>query len=137
MGKYGLLMTVLQGNLGKDPEIKYLPDGTAVTSFSLAVTLRKGKDQEKTRWVRISAWRALAEMLAQTLSKGDNVTITGYDLDTSHWIAKDGTAASQLEMTVDKIVFNRVAKWADGTGAEYQSGEDGPVAAPEEDDVPF
>lgn len=68
---------MLIGNLGRDPEGKYTPNGTPVTKFSLAVT-RKGKEEkEETEWFSIVAWNRLAEICNQYLTKGKKVYIEG------------------------------------------------------------
>lgn len=64
------------GRLGRDPEVRYLPNGDAVTSFSLAVGW-KTKDKEGTEWVRCSAFGKLAEICGQYLSKGKQVYVSG------------------------------------------------------------
>ncbi len=72
---------ILVGNLGKDPELRYTPSGTAVTTFSLATTERfkdrEGNKQTKTEWHNIVAWRQLAEICGKFLHKGKQVYIEG------------------------------------------------------------
>jgi single-strand DNA-binding protein len=69
------------GNLGGDPEMRYLPNGDAVTNFSVAVTrryrTRDGDDREDTDWYRVSCFRRLAEVANEYLSKGKQVYIEG------------------------------------------------------------
>jgi len=71
----------LIGNLGKDPELRYMPSGTALAKFTLATnrkfTDRDGQRQEKTEWHRITVWSKLAEICAQYLTKGKQVMIEG------------------------------------------------------------
>lgn len=62
------------GNLGKDPEIRYTQNGTAVANFSIACT-EKWKDNEHTEWVRLVAWQKLAEIVQQYLHKGDKIYV--------------------------------------------------------------
>ena len=77
----GLNKVILVGNLGADPEMRYTASGTAVAKFSLATsrkfTGKDGQRQEKTEWHRIVAWRKLAEICGQYLSKGKQVIIEG------------------------------------------------------------
>ncbi len=72
---------ILVGNLGKDPELRYTPSGTAVTTFSLATTERykdrDGNKQTKTEWHNIVAWRQLAEICGKYLHKGKQIYIEG------------------------------------------------------------
>jgi len=85
--------TVIVGNLGRDPEMRYTQSGDAVTSFSVAVnrkwTNQDGSPGEKTTWFRVSAWRRLAETCNQYLSKGRLVLVEG-DVSASAWTPKDG-----------------------------------------------
>lgn len=72
---------IIVGNLGQDPEMRRTPDGTPVTSFSVATNKRwttsDGQQGEKTVWFRVTAWRRLAEACAQYLHKGDPVLVEG------------------------------------------------------------
>jgi len=84
---------ILIGRLGKDPETKYLPDGTCVANFSIATSDRwtdkiTGEKKEKTEWHRIVAWRKLGEICGEYLTKGHLISIEG-KLQTRSW-EKDG-----------------------------------------------
>jgi single-strand DNA-binding protein len=72
----GYNKTYIVGNLGKDPEMKYLPDGKALTKFSVAVN-RKRQDQEFVDWYNVTCWGDLAETTNQYLSKGSAVFVEG------------------------------------------------------------
>lgn len=93
----------LLGNLGRDPEMSYTPDGTAVTKFSIAVS-RKVKGTEETTWYNCTAWRALAEMLSTHLKKGQMVFVQG-DLNVRQYTTRDGRDGHSLDVTVDKFQF--------------------------------
>jgi len=67
---------ILVGNLGRDPEMRYTPDGKAVTSFSVA-TSRKYNDKDETTWFRVSVWGKQAESCNQYLTKGSKVLVEG------------------------------------------------------------
>ena len=90
---------ILIGNLGKDPEIRYTQSGAAVVNFSIATTERwKGQDgqqQEQTEWHNIVAWKRLAEICSEFLSKGSKVYIEG-KLQTRKWQDKDGKRFSPV-----------------------------------------
>ena len=100
----------LIGNLGRDPEMRYLADGTPVTTLSVA-TNRKWDGGEETVWWRVTCWRKLAEVVAQYLSKGRQVFIKGRmtpDKATGGpkvFQKKDGTWGASYEVTADKVTF--------------------------------
>jgi single-strand DNA-binding protein len=96
------------GYLGRDPEIRYTSDGTPVCSFSVATTERKkdksGDFQDVTTWFRITAWRRLAEIANQYLSKGKQVYIEG-KLSQSEYQDKDGNTRTTLEVNCSDLQF--------------------------------
>jgi single-strand DNA-binding protein len=79
---------ILVGNLGKDPEVKYTPNGTPIAKFSLATNERfkdkSGEWQDRTEWHNIIAWQRLAEIVGEYVTKGSKVYIEG-KLQTSSW----------------------------------------------------
>jgi len=85
---------IVVGNLGRDPEIRALPSGQSVASFSLATTARfrdrNGESQERTEWHRVVAFGRLADNCQRLLSKGRQVYVEGR-LNTRQYQAKDGT----------------------------------------------
>lgn len=80
---------VIVGNVGKEPEMRYTPSGTAVTSFSVAVNSQRGEDKI-TKWFRVTAWGKLAETCHQYVSKGMSVLVTG------ELMADDATGAPKI-----------------------------------------
>jgi len=97
---------MLIGNLGADPEVRFTPNGTTVAIFRVATTERwKGKDgqmQEQTEWHSIVAWRRLAEICGEYLSKGSRVYIEGR-LQTRKWQDKDGNNRYTTEIVVKEM----------------------------------
>lgn len=93
----------LLGNLGRDPEMNYTPDGTAVCKFSIAVS-KKAKGNEETTWYNCVAWRNLAEMLSNHLKKGQMVFVQG-DLNVRQYTTKDGRNGFSLDVTIEKFQF--------------------------------
>lgn len=95
------------GNLGRDPETRYLPDGTAVCNFSIAVNEsykdRNGEKQTKTEWVRMVAWAKLAEICQEYLTKGKQIYAAG-KYQTRSW-EKDGETKYMTEVRLDKMVM--------------------------------
>lgn len=103
------------GNLGGNPELRYMPDGTPVASFSVA-TSRKWKTQdgeqhEETTWFRVSAWRGLAEICNRYLKKGQQVFIEGRltpDKATGGpriWEDSNGDSRASYELTALEVKF--------------------------------
>lgn len=111
--KDGLNQVMLVGNLTRDPELRYTPQGTAVTRLSLAVnekiTTRQGGEQEKVHYVEAQAWRELAEFAAE-LKKGDGAFLMGRLVNDS-WTAQDGT-----RRYTTRVELSRLERLARGTG---------------------
>lgn len=99
---------ILLGNVGKDPEVKFTPSGTALAKFSLATNERfKGKDgqwQDKTEWVNITAWAKLAEIAGEYLKKGSKCYIEGR-LETQKWEGKDGVTKYFTSVVASELVL--------------------------------
>ena len=97
---------LLIGNLGRDPEVRYMTNGEAVANFSIATTESwKGKDgqkQERTEWHPIVMYRKLAEIAGQYLKKGSAVYIEG-KLQTRKWQDKDGKDRYTTEIIADEM----------------------------------
>jgi len=125
--------TVVVGHLGRDPEMRYTPDGTPVTSFSIATTRKwtnaEGQPQEKTTWFRVTAWRKLAETCNQYLTKGRLVLVEG-TVDASAWTSKTtGEPRATLELRA------RTVRFLGGRGEKAEVPEEAAPAAEEE--IPF
>lgn len=138
---------VIVGNLGGDPEMRYMPDGTAVTNFSVATNRRwtdgaSGQPRDETTWFRVSVWRKQAETANQYLSRGSKVLIEGRlkpDPATGGprtFTRQDGTVGASFEITADVIRF---LSGRDDAGYDSEDGGGYADAAPahEEDDIPF
>lgn len=100
----------LIGNLTRDPELRYTPNGTAVCSFGLATnrnwTTDTGEKKEDAEFHRIVAWNKLAELCSQFLTKGSKAFVEGR-LSTRSWNAQDGSQRSATEIIIsDMIVLN-------------------------------
>lgn len=103
-----LCKVILVGNLGSDPEMRYTPDGRAVTSFRMATNRRyttsAGEAREETDWFRVSVWGKQAEQCNQSLSKGRQVYVEGR-LHARNWEGQDGQTRTSLEVTADRVLF--------------------------------
>ncbi|MBI4189079.1 MAG: single-stranded DNA-binding protein [Betaproteobacteria bacterium] len=97
---------ILVGNLGRDPEVRYLPDGGAVTNVSVATTGtwkdKSGEKQERTEWHRIAFFGKLAEIAGEYLKKGSQVYIEG-SLRTRKWQDKEGQERYTTEIIADRM----------------------------------
>lgn len=138
---------MLIGNLGKDPEVRYTPGGTAVASFSLATgekfKNKNGEWEERTEWHNVVLWGRQAEVAGEYLSKGKTVYIEGR-LQTRKWQDKDGRDRWTTEVVGEKMQMLS----ARGEGGGRPSGRGGdagfgggpgfdePAFNPD-DDIPF
>ena len=97
---------MLIGNLGKDPEIRYMPSGDAIANLTLATTEnwkdKAGEKQEKTEWHRISMFGRLAEIAGEYLKKGSSVYIEG-KLQTRKWQDKEGNDRYTTEIVANEM----------------------------------
>ncbi|MBI9083713.1 MAG: single-stranded DNA-binding protein [Desulfobacterales bacterium] len=118
---------ILVGNLGRDPEIRYTTDGTAVVNFTIATTEKwkdknSGQMQEKTEWHRVVAFRRLAEICGEYLAKGRQVYIEG-KLQTRQW-EKDGVTRYTTEVVANEMKMLG-ARGGSDTGRYPQGGSQG------------
>lgn len=102
----GVNKVIIIGHLGKDPEMRYLPDGTAVASMSLATSEqfkdRDGNKQERTEWHRISIFGRPAEVAGEYLRKGSQAYVEGR-LQTRKWTDKDGQDRYTTEIICSRL----------------------------------
>jgi len=146
---------ILVGNLGKDPDSRYLPDGGAVCNFSVATTDKwkdkSGEQQERTEWHRVSAFSKLAEICGEYLKKGSQVYIEGR-LQTRKWQDKDGHDRYTTEIVADRMQMlgsrgggtetmarePKTAAAGAGSGAGPTSKKGGGASFDDmDDDIPF
>ena len=103
-----LSKVILVGNLGSDPEMRYTPNGKAVTSFNIATNRRyttsAGENKEETDWFRVSVWGKQAEQCNQFLSKGKQAYVEGR-LHARSWEGQDGQMRTSLEVTAERVLF--------------------------------
>lgn len=135
-------MTIIIGNLGKDPEMRYIPSGQAVCSFSVASTRKyttgNGEQVKETIWFRVQTWGKLAEVCNQYLKKGGLVYVEGRlipDKQTGSprvWSKQDGTAGASFEVNAQTVRFLSRME----SGAQVEHHTDNTDAHPE-DEIPF
>ncbi len=141
----GVNKAILIGNLGRDPEVRYTPDGTAVANFSIATSREwndraSGEKKKQTEWHRIVAFGRTGEICGEYLSKGSQVYIEGR-LQTRDWEDKEGNKRSTTEIVVTQMQMlgSRGANQSSGP-SPYSAPTESPAppyAGPEEDDIPF
>ena len=143
---------ILIGNLGADPETRYLPSGDAVTNIRIATTEnwkdKSGDKQEHTEWHRISFFGRLAEIAGEYLKKGSPVYVEGR-IRTRKWQDKEGQDRYSTEIVADRmqLLGGRGSGGGDGGGAREPAAASGGGKAPAkkgggsfddmDDDIPF
>ena len=132
---------ILIGHLGADPEARYTPDGTAVTTFRMATTDqwtgKDGKKEEKTEWHRIVAWKRLGEICGQYLHKGSQVYIEG-SIQTRSWEDREGVKRYTTEIMAQamKMLDSSRREGGAAISADEQYTVREPSAIPDEE-IPF
>jgi single-strand DNA-binding protein len=145
---------ILVGNLGRDPELRYTPQGTPVCSFSLATNERKkdrstGENNDITTWFRVTLWGRQAETASQYLQRGRPVYIEGR-LRVEEYTDRDGNKRHSLEVNATDMQFISAGGRGEDAGGRGDDAGAPPArgaaaaanAAPEptdltDDDVPF
>ncbi|MEX2225120.1 MAG: single-stranded DNA-binding protein [Dehalococcoidia bacterium] len=141
----GLNKVMLIGNVGKDPEMRYTANGSAVTSFSLAVSrsfTKEGERREETEWFEIVTWNKLAEICSQFLQKGRQTYVEGR-LQTRSWEGQDGQKRYKTEVVAETVLFLGKAPGSGGQ-REMENYDDAPAGSGvgsgppvDPDDLPF
>lgn len=122
----------ITGNLTRDPELRFTPQGTAVCHFGVAWNQRNKDGEDKAHYFDCSAWRDLAENIAESCKKGDRVNIHGR-LDFRTW-ESDGKTHSKVEITVEDM--GPSARWATTTQTKKRKA-DVPTAEKVPEEEPF
>lgn len=128
----GLNKVMIIGHLGRDPELRYVPSGRPVSSFSVATTRgwtnANGERREETEWFNVVAWGQLAEMCKQYLRKGQQVYIEGR-LQTRGWEDREGKKHFRTELVAQEMIML-------GSGSP-EGTQSSPAYEEEEEDFPF
>jgi single-strand DNA-binding protein len=129
----GVNKVILVGNLGKDPEVKYLDSGIAVANFSLATTEnyknKEGERVSQTEWHNVVLWRGLAEVAEKHLKKGASIYVEG-KIKTRKWEDKEGVIRYSTEILGDNMTM------LGGKSASEDTAKHDPPSSPK-DDLPF
>ena len=128
----GVNKVILVGNLGKDPEVRYMPNGNAVANITLATTeswkdKQSGEQQEKTEWHRIVMFRRLGEIAGEYLKKGSQVYIEG-KLQTRKWQDNSGNDRYTTEIVASEMQM--LGGRGGGGSADFSSNSAAAQAAP-------
>jgi len=147
----GINKVIIVGNLGGDPETRYMPSGSAVTNLTVATNeswkdKQTGEQKDRTEWHKVAMFNRLAEIAAEYLRKGSQVYIEG-KLRTRKWQDKSGQDRWTTEIIADEMQMlgGRGGAGGGGGSAPKSSGQDsGPPSAPPQtgpddfdDDIPF
>jgi len=129
---------ILIGHLGKDPEVRYTPEGAAIANFTIATnevrTKKDGNKETRAEWHRIVAFGKLAEVCGEYLSKGKQVYIEGR-IRTRQWEDREGDKRSATEIVASRMQMLGAAEKQPAAPASAGNGHDELPADP--DDVPF
>ena len=132
----------LVGNLGRDPELRYTPQGTPVCTFTMATNERRkdksGELQDFTTWFRVTLWGRQAETASQYLTKGRPVYIEGR-LRVDEWTDRDGKPRYTLDVTATDMQFIGTKGAIEEPLAAKAAAADTSVESPQitDDDIPF
>ena len=141
----GINKVIIVGNLGADPETRYMPSGSAVTNLSVATSeqwkdKQSGEQKERTEWHKVAMFNRLAEVAAEYLRKGSQVYIEG-KLRTRKWQDRDGNDRWTTEVIADEM---QMLGGRGGGGSAPMASDPGPSSAPPQppaddfdDDIPF
>jgi single-strand DNA-binding protein len=131
----GLNKVMIIGNLGRDPEMRYTPNGKPVTSFSVAVsrtfTKPEGERTEVTDWFNVVAWGRLAEICSQYLTKGSMVYVEGR-LETRSWEGDNGQKHYRTEVVASDVnILDRKGRPDESSALESALGDMSPPSSDE------
>lgn len=143
----GVNKVILIGNLGADPEIRHLENGSVVANFNIATTEsytnKKGERIEQTEWHRIELWEGLARIAQEHLKKGNQVYIEGR-LRTENWTDKDGNPRSRVSIRANNMTMLGAPNPPSPTNTPRPAPAKEDAAVPpaivskdDEDDLPF
>jgi len=134
---------ILVGNLGRDPELRYTPQGTPVCSFTVATNEKRkdraGETQDHTTWFRVTLWGRQAETASQYLTKGRPIYVEGR-LRLEEWTDRDGKQRYTLEVHATDMQFiggGRTDESPATGGKQSPTDTSSPDADLSDDDIPF
>lgn len=141
----GVNKVIILGYLGKDPEVRYQPDGGAVANFSIATSEsfkdKSGEKQERTEWHRIVLWGRLAEIAGEYLKKGSLAYVEG-KIQTRKWTDKEGQERYTTEIVGSRLQLMSSKRDASTAHADQSDSPESTTSAYSgneimDDDIPF
>ena len=144
----GVNKVILVGNLGKDPEVRYMPSGGAVANVTLATSeqwkdKQSGEQKERTEWHSVVFYQRLAEIVGEYLKKGSQIYVEG-SLRTRKWQDKNGNdrytteiIASEMQMLGGRSGAGGTSFGATSKASEPAGGDEGRFNEGFDDDIPF
>mgnify|MGYP001013038602 FL=1 len=138
MASRNLNKVMLIGNLTRDPEMRYTPQGNAVASFVIATNrewVTQGEKKQSVDFHNVVAWNKLAEICGQLLKKGVKVFVEGR-LQTRDWVGDDGKKRYKTEIIIDDMIILTPKKTGEGSEEDYpelENEESAEEAGPEEE----
>lgn len=151
MATRGINKVILVGNVGQDPETRYMPNGNAVTNITLATSetwkdKNTGEQQERTEWHRVTFYQRLAEIVAEYVKKGSKLYVEGR-LQTRSW-EQDGIKRYATDIIANEMqMLDSRGSGGSGGGGSYQPAQQSGASEPAEpapadmgdfdDDIPF
>ena len=138
----GINKVILVGNLGQDPETRYMPSGGAVTNVTIATSetwkdKQTGQPQERTEWHRVVVWGKLAELCGKYLSKGRQVYVEGR-LQTRSWEDPQGVKKYTTEVVAQTVQFLSGATQSSSQDAGFGAQDFGPEPSfDSSEEIPF
>jgi len=134
MASRGVNKVILVGNLGKDPEVRYMPNGNAVANFTIATSEswkdQQGQLQEKTEWHNIVMYKRLAEIAGEYLKKGSKIYIEG-KLQTSKW-QDQTTGQDRYKTEINAMEMQMLDSKPDGNNASRPAQQQAPQQRPQQ-----
>lgn len=133
-----MINIVITGNLGQDPELKYLSSGSAVVNFSVPVEKIRGSGENRTStttWVRVAAFGKTAEFVNQHFKKGSGIIVIADSIGVNAYTNKQGEAAAQIEVTASSVHFAPKGGQSANTGAS--NDDTGFNSLDDVGDIPF
>jgi single-strand DNA-binding protein len=124
--------TIQAGNLTRDPELRFTPDGIPVCEFGIAVNRIRSSKEDAVDFFDVSAWRELGETVANYKKKGDPILVEGR-LTYSSWEAQDGSKRSKVTITAENVQFLGRAN-GNGNGESRPEGQEVRVGPGTQDD---